>query len=312
MADIHNDTYKGKTSPFSFMKTNDGGFIRYGIWHCTGDKKKGSIILFNGRSEFMEKYSETIGELLNKRFDVYSLDWRGQGLSERLLPDRKKGFISDYSIYLNDVKKFIDKIVKPEAVLPVMILAHSMGGHIALRLIHDCSTVAEKVVLSSPMIEIFNLPVTGWFSGLITKFAIKADMGHTYALGAQRYNPDKEKFEGNRLTSNQIRFMATRKKIMKNPELASGGVTYGWLWASFQSIDIVNHPGYAENIKTPVLMISAGSDRVVSIKAQKKICARLANCCSIEIKNARHEILMETDAIRSIFWDEFDRFINMK
>lgn len=304
MTDIHNDTYKGKTSPFSFMKTDDKGYIRYGIWHCTGDKKNGTIILLNGRSEFMEKYSETISELLNKGFNVYSMDWRGQGLSERLLSDRQKGFIPNYEIYLNDVKKFIDEIVKPKAVLPVTILAHSMGGHIALRLIHDHPTVAEKVVLSSPMIEIFNFSVIRRITGFVAEFAVKAGMGHAYIPCAHRYNPDKEKFEGNRLTSDPKRFMATRKEIMNNRKLTSGGVTYRWLWASFQSIDIVNHPGYAENIKTPVLMISAGSDRVVSIKAQKRFSARLSDCRFIEIKDARHEVLMETDAIRSIFWDE--------
>ena len=76
----------------------------------------------------------------------------------------------------------------------------------------------------------------------------------------------------------------------------------------FESIDILTKPGFAEKITAPILIISAGDDKVVSIKAQKRICSSLSNCRSTEITGARHEILMEIDAIRSVFWDEFDRF----
>jgi alpha-beta hydrolase superfamily lysophospholipase len=38
----------------------------------------------------------------------------------------------------------------------------------------------------------------------------------------------------------------------------------------------------------------------------------LPNCKLKEISDARHEIFKETDAIRSIFWREFNRFTHAK
>jgi len=97
--------------------------------------------------------------------------------------------------------------------------------------------------------------------------------------------------------------------LSKTPELALGGVTYGWLGATLESIEILLKPGFAEKIQTPVLMISAGSDRVVSNKAQQLICSAMPACRLEIIPGARHEILNETDAVLERFWRVFDEFV---
>lgn len=291
---------------YDFMRTPDKSAIRYGIWCSQKEKKRGSILLLNGRREFMEKYSETIGELIERDFDVYSLDWRGQGLSTRMLADRHKGFIEDFDVYLNDLKMFVSNIVMPKAVDPLIVLAHSMGGHIALRFIHDHPGMADRMVLTAPMIDIFTASLTRGCARFISLAANKAGFNRSYVLGSA-VDLD-EKFEGNNLTSDPVRFEATGQKIKENPDLALGGVTYGWVSAALKSIDTLHEPGFAEKISAPVLIIGAGEDRIVSVKAQKRICSLLPDCRYIEIPGARHEILRETDAVRSVFWDEFDRF----
>ncbi len=299
---------ESKSSIYNFMTTSDNQRIRYGIWYSHNEKKRGSVILLNGRKEFMEKYAETIHELNQRGFNVYSLDWRGQGLSSRMLANTHKGFIKNYDSYINDLNLFVRKIVQPDAEIPLVILAHSMGGHIALRFIHDHPEIAHKIVLVSPMIDISTTPLPGWFVRLIAWIAIRADLDHAYIIGSGNYTV--EKFKGNRLTSDPERFMDENRAITENPDLALGGVTYGWLSATFESIDILIEPGFSKKITTPILTVSAGCDRVVSIKAQKAICSLLPNCRFTEITGARHEILKETDAVRSIFWDEFDRFVH--
>ena len=67
--------------------------------------------------------------------------------------------------------------------------------------------------------------------------------------------------------------MDEHRAIAESPELALGGVTYGWLAATFKSIDILSGTEYAGKIKTPVLIISAGKDRIVSEAAQRAICS---------------------------------------
>ena len=307
----HNSAANEKIfTPFGMLTTGDNYSIRYGIWLGNKDDRRGSVILLAGRTEFMEKYAETIGELNQRGFDVYSLDWRGQGLSSRLLANRHKGFVEAYNDYIGDLVLFMDKIVKPQAVSPIVILAHSMGGHIALRYLHDHSGDIERAVLVSPMIDILTSPCPRWFVRFLMHIANKAGWDHKYVIGSGDYSPDDEKFENNRLTSDPDCFWDEKKAIEKNPDLALGGVTYGWLSATFESIDILAEPGFAEKITTPILMLSAGSDKVVSVEAQEKICSFLKQCRLTEIPGARHEILKETDSIRLIFWKEFDRFIN--
>ena len=306
MIQNHSVAQEKKHSVYHFMTTSDNQQIRYGIWYSHSEKKRGSVILLNGRKEFMEKYAETIRELNHRGFNVYSLDWRGQGLSSRMLANRHKGFIKNYKNYLNDLNLFISKIVKPEAATPLIILSHSMGGHIALRFMHEHPELVDKAVLVSPMIDILTSPLPRWLVRLVAWGAIKADLDHAYIIGSGDYTV--EKFKDNRLTSDPKRFMDEHKAIVGNPGLALGSPTYGWLSATFESIDILTEPDFAKKITTPILIASAGRDRVVSNKAQKTICSLLPNCRFTEITGARHEILKETDAVRSIFWDEFDRF----
>lgn len=288
---------------------SDNVSIRYGICKSGAETKKGSVILLGGRKEFLEKYSETIEELNQRSFDVYSMDWRGQGLSSRMLQDRHKGYVKDFNDYVEDLSFFIHNIVRPYAVSPLIILAHSMGGHVALRFLHDNQQLIDKTVLTSPMIDI-NIPyMPGWLIRSVSRIAVKNGLGPVYSISSKGYSVLRNKFEGNLLTSDFNRFMSEQRAIESNPDLALGGVTYGWLTAAFDSIDLLLSKGYAEEIISPVLIISAGRDRIVSEAAQKALCKRTDQCRFVSIPGSYHEILMEKDEIRNIFWNEFDRFI---
>ncbi|QTA81745.1 Serine aminopeptidase, S33-type [Desulfonema limicola] len=259
----------------------------------------------------MEKHEETIKILNLKYFDVYSLDWRGQGLSSRMLPNPYKGFVKTYDDYTRDLYQFITTIVKPKAREPLIILSHSMGGHIAVRYLHDFPGIISKAILISPMIDINTYPFPKRFARLLTFFAYKSGMGHLYAPGKGDYYPTSKKtFVNNVLTSDFKRYMDEKYAVDKNPALGLGGVTYGWLQASFESIDIIKTPGYVNNINIPVLLISAGSDRVVCINAQKALCKSMKYCIFISISNAYHEILKESSHIYDQFWHIFDKFIS--
>ncbi len=308
MTQHHSYAQENTLPVFDRLTMPDGHAIRFGIWPCPKGKTLGSVILLNGRSEFMEKYAETIGELNQRGFAVFSFDWRGQGLSTRMLANKHKGFIQSYNIYINDLELFFTRIVQPEATPPFILLAHSMGGHIALRFIHNHPEVQGRAILVSPMIDLFTSSLSRRFVRFITGIAIRTGAADSYVIGSGDYRPDRHRFKGNRLTSDPVRFMNGKKAIENNSDLALGGVTYGWLSATFESIDILTGPGYVAGIHMPILLVSAGSDKVVSIKAQRQICRSMKDCRFIEIPGARHEILMETDAIRSIFWDAFDRF----
>ena len=60
----------------------------------------------------------------------------------------------------------------------------------------------------------------------------------------------------------------------------------------------------------PVSIVSAGDDRLVDTEMHAAIARRLPRCEHVTIAGARHEITMETDAIRAQFWNAFDRLAN--
>ena len=76
--------------------THDGRKIRFDTYACEAKTCRGIVVLLGGRSEFIEKYSETVDQLLVRKLDVVTFDWRGQGLSDRLLPNRYKGYVETY------------------------------------------------------------------------------------------------------------------------------------------------------------------------------------------------------------------------
>ena len=295
---------------FGYMETHDNLRVRYGMWTSSRGQSRGGIVMLGGRTEFMEKYIDTIGELLHRGYDVISLDWRGQGLSKRQLGDRLKGFVATYGDYLLDLHQLMEQMVLPRSYSCLGIMGHSMGGHIALRYLHDHPDVFDDAIFVSPMFDIFASPGVNKVVRWITRIAVHTGMSHRYVLGTHRYRATDETFRGNRLTSDARRFHFTQEAIAENPELAVGGVTYGWLWATFRSTDALRKPGVAESISTPSQMICAEQERIVSKDAQHEICRRMKNCELTVIPGARHEILMERDPIREAFWKVFDGHMN--
>ncbi len=293
-----------------YLTTPDGAVLRYGVWRAGGAGRKGTMVVLSGRNEFLEKYEETIGELEVRGWDVYSFDWRGQGLSSRMLPDRHTGHIEDYAVYIDDLDRFLRRVVLPHALGPVTCLAHSMGAHILLRYLARGGGVFGRVVMTSPMFGIS----TGFFPMALAKWLIRTAMrlgrATAYAPGERRYRPPgRYAFRYNRLTSDRERFMRPHRMIARNPDLALGGVSCGWLQASFDSIEAMMSPAFAATVATPVLLVSSGDDQVVSTAAQTAVCRRLPDCRLVSIPGARHELLMERDHFRAAFWRAFDAFM---
>ncbi|MDM8515648.1 alpha/beta hydrolase [Desulfobacterales bacterium HSG16] len=298
-------------SSFKYFKTRDGISIRYGF--MTGvTPKKGSIILLSGRAEFIEKHFETISDLKRRGFDVFIMDWRGQGLSSRLLINPHKGYVKSFDFYLDDLRLFVKNIVMPTAVRPVYILSFSMGGHICLRYLHDHPEGIEKAILVSPMIKMNTSPYPELIGKMIAYIVTALGGEKAYAPGKKGYGAWDEIFEGNRLTSDKTRFFDVKQEVEKNPDLALGGVTVGWVKAAFDSIDRLLSCGYPEKISTPILLVRSEKDQVVCTHAQKTICSRIENCRLFSIPDSFHEILKEKEHIRAGFWRVFDEFIDKK
>ncbi len=115
------------------FKGYDGARLRYARWDATRMPRRGTVCLFGGRTEFIEKYFEVIADLRRRGFAVATMDWRGQGGSQRMLANPRKGHVRGFWEYDRDLIRFMKDIVLPDCPPPFIGLAHSMGGNVLLR-----------------------------------------------------------------------------------------------------------------------------------------------------------------------------------
>ena len=142
------------------IRAVDGMNLRVVRWHPEGDSA-GTVVICQGRAEFVEKYFETANDLLRRRLTVVAFDWRGQGLSDRELDNSRKGHIDDFSLYERDLDSILDQVLLPFCPHPWFGLAHSMGAAVLLRQARAGRSPFERMVLTAPLIDIHGLRYPG-------------------------------------------------------------------------------------------------------------------------------------------------------
>jgi lysophospholipase len=271
--------------------------------------QRGVCVLLHGQTEFIEKYLEVIGELLSRGFAVATMDWRGQGGSVRALENPLKAYIGDFAQYDSDLQVFLDKVVHNLSDGPPIVLAHSMGAHIALRAMHDHAGRFRAAVLAAPLLRALTRGYPPRLARLMSSVQNFMGRGGDWVMGIKERDPLTLTFADQLVTSDAQRFLRTQNFLRQHPNLRLAGPTWGWLEAAYRSMDVVMSPGYAEAIVTPVLVFGAGRDRIVDTSATREFAVRLQHGRYREIADAEHEILMENDSIRARFWNAFDEFV---
>lgn len=292
-----------------FLITLDGYRLRYGIWIVPADANRGTVVLLHGRTEFIEKHFETITDLLARGFSVFTIDWRGQGLSGPASGKPIKGHVGDYGEYVSDLGLFLRSKVEPLSQGPLYLLAHSMGAHLALRYCHDHPGFFERAALCAPLIQPETGPIPGVVTQLSARLASSLGLRTKCVPGRDKYRTAKKVFAGNPLTSDPGRYRIAADWIERNPDLAVGPPTIGWLDAMYRSIAEIHRPGYAGAIETQILMAVGECDDVVSVTAARQYCDSLPHGRFVPLPHARHEILHETDEIRATLWAALDSFL---
>ncbi|MBI1212792.1 MAG: alpha/beta fold hydrolase [Alphaproteobacteria bacterium] len=277
-------------------------------WILPPHEVRGTVVLVQGRSEFIEKYFEVVRELLDRKFSVVTFDWRGQGLSSRQLQDKHKGHVGDFSEFDCDLHVVVERIVHQYAVKPYFGLAHSMGGNVMLRYLHDNPHEFERAVLTAPMLAVKTAPFPLWFARAIATLWTATGNKGAYVFGGAQQDPMVQAFETNVVTSDKTRFERMMQSLTADPDLALGAPTFGWLEAAFRSMDLVKTEEFAAAIETPVLLIGAAYDKLVDLGADIRLIRRLKRGMYVLLKS-EHEIMMERDDIRTAFWNCFDAFV---
>jgi lysophospholipase len=316
----------------------DGAKIRYAHWPAPNPKRRaGVVVFFQGRTEFIEKNIYAYQDLLERNFDVWTLDWRGQGLSDRMLPDEpEKGHIDSYATYLADAEFFLRKVVKLDEVrgVPRILVAHSMGGAIGSTYLLRHPGDFDKAVFSAPLIALPDGVDNGWVrAGNRAKITITpsictgvnplnsclwqsefqdgvdvcsiADDTAADAL-IDRETTERFSHDATKVAEIECWIVSSRPAV---PSLGLGGPTSGWLRATYEATDWIN--ARKSQLETPLLIVGGGKDLTVSNEGQAAFCdVDNPECCRIEIEGAGHELLIEAPALKEEFYEAFDAFID--
>lgn len=287
------------------LQTPDGVTLRYARF-APPPGRKGTVVVLQGRAEFIEKYFETVRDLRARGFAVATLDWRGQGFSDRALSDRRKGYVRNFGEYGIDLDAFMEQIVLPDCPPPIFALAHSMGGAVLLEACSNGRRWFDRVVLSAPMIGLPSVPLHG-LAG--PSLALLRLMGRGTGYVPQAANFEVKEFIGNVLTLDPVRFARNMAVLEEAPDMRLGGPTVAWAHSAMKVMAKFRRPDYANRIRQPILIAAAGQDEVVSTPAIEEFAVHLLAGSHVIVPGARHEILQEQDLYRQQFWAAFDAFV---
>ncbi|MCA1361532.1 alpha/beta hydrolase [Bradyrhizobium sp. IC3069] len=289
------------------IKTPDGVELRFARWAPPANRK-GTVCVFTGRSEQIEKYFETVRDLRDRGFAVAMIDWRGQGHSSRRLRDPRKGYVRDFADFEIDVETFVQQVVLPDCPPPFFALAHSMGGTVLLRVAHAGKRWFDRMVLSAPMIDLpgrtTSLPVRA-----LLKTMRLLGQGGRYVPGGSDRLTGLEPFINNPLTSDPVRYARNAAILEEDPTLGLASPTVAWADTAFRAMHTFKRVNYPSQIRQPILMLAASNDTVVSTAAIEEFAYHLRAGSHLVIAGAKHEILQEQDRYRAQFWAAFDAFV---
>lgn len=282
-----------------------GGVIRTARFDIPSPR--GMILLLTGLSEFTEKYFETIREFNAFGFSVVTFDWVSQGGSYRPHPTNKRMiYIDDFQDYLDD----LDFFIKAElSNTPFFIVAHSMGGHLALRyaLTHTLPHL-KGIILSAPMVMIRTATLLPNFIKAPLLFMLKKCPLSFVPAGLDWSPYATPKLSGTpALTSDPVRAYLQHNWMHEKPELRLGSPSNQWLLAALDSCRALEHDLQNKKLSVPLLVVTAGSDSVVSTPCAQKALSKHGQI--VNIPQAKHEILMERDELRRMFWDNAYPFL---
>jgi lysophospholipase len=294
-----------KTAKFDQFKGVNGVIVAFAYFKQI-KKDSDSILLVPGRGESYYKYQNLAFDFFNRGYNVFIIDHRGQGYSQRLLENNHKGYVKKFQDYVNDLAFFVDNIVMKNNHKKPYLIAHSMGGTIAARYMQDHPNAIKAAVLSCPMLG-FNtgfLPQS--FAELLVSSLLTLNnwLGTTpwYFLGQQNFKV--KEFTDNNLTHSFTRYKDFVTLYKNNGAIQLGGVTSHWLLESVKAQKVIFDN--LNKLKTPIIVFNASADKIVCKKAQQKFC-RILNGIDpstysladpISFKGAYHELFFEIDEYR--------------
>lgn len=289
-----------------YFKGKNNLDIYYETYIVEGEK--GRIVISHGFCECLEKYKEIIYYFIEEGYSVFGLEHRGHGRSGYLGKKYKSQVnVEKFEYYIDDLKIFLDKIVKEDGKT-LYLYAHSMGGAIGTLFLESYPQYFKKAILNSPMMKINTGRYSNFMAELIAKFYIAIGKGDEYIFGQKDFN-GKYNLESSG-TSDNCRYKNHLSYLKEHEECQRGGGSFRWINEGIKATRKLLKEDNIKKINIPILIFQAGKDTFVVNEAHNKFRALANNCNIVHIDEGKHELYFEKDSILHSYLDRVFNFYN--
>ena len=214
---------------------------------------RGEVLITHGFGEHCGRYGALTDHLVAHNYSVTAYDHRGHGLSDGL-----PGHVESFGEYDGDLGKLISSVRSRSQVKSLFLIAHSMGGLIALRYLAQTSGTVNGAIISAPLIEIA-VPVA----------AHKLMIARVGARMAPRMLLDNEINP-----SHLSRDPEVGRAYVADP-LVNRKVSAKWFAEAARAMHEVGE--WVPRITTPLLVLHGSDDRLASVDATRSAFERIGS-----------------------------------
>ena len=280
-----------------WARATDGLRLRIGHWP-SGDR--GTVLLFPGRTEYVEKYGPAARDFAARGFATITIDWRGQGLADRMVDDPDSGHVVHFADYHKDVAALLAAARRLNLPRPFYLVAHSMGGAIGLRALHEGLPV-RAAAFSAPMWGIIIAPALRPIAWSVSWASRPLRLDHQIAPGTSRESYVRSTgFAENTLTSDSAVWAWMQTQIASHPDLALGGPSLRWLYEALCDTRTLSRMPAPD---MPAYTALGSGETIVEPGRIHALMARWPKGRLDLIEGSLHEVMMETPAIRARFFN---------
>lgn len=304
----YDNQFPNTVLPYFINNTKEGYLIgtnKHRLYYRekSDEQKRRCLVILPGRSEPIMKYAEVFYDLDHAFKDrgaehhIFLMDHRGQGRSSREGITLQVGHVNDFDEYVNDLRVFVEKIVKPSRCYGVSLVAHSMGAGIALRYLDFYPDTFDRFVLSSPMLKIQTKPYPYLAARTIVQANVLRGKGREYAPGQGDHNSNA-KFEDNRFTTSPERFRMAQNIYEWFQDTKLGGTSNKWILEVMKGTNEIRKD--YRKVNSPLRVFTAGTELYSELEEMQKLCEKAMDCELTDFPTAKHEIFMDRDENRNL------------
>jgi alpha-beta hydrolase superfamily lysophospholipase len=138
----------------AFFNAADG--IALAVYDENVPSPRARIVIVHGYAEYSGRYNEVVRDLAASNFECHLFDLRGHGHSGGV-----PAHVSRFGLYVEDTRAAVERVQSlASAPAPLIIVAHSLGGLIALELVRQYPKICDAIAVSSPFLgPAFHIPL---------------------------------------------------------------------------------------------------------------------------------------------------------